>query len=254
MLDESSGARERGAGLAKRRALGQRMEAVLELLEPCQLLLDVGTDHAQIPVEAVRRELAKRAIASDLREGPLQMANSTVRRYGLSERVLIRQGDGLTELGELRPDALVLAGMSGELMVKILRAAEPAVLGAIQQCVLQANQDVPSVRRFAYEAGYHLKKERLVQQGERFFHVGSWRKQAGRDLMYELPGWTQEELFHVGPRLLQEGDKLAQLYAEQQTQRLRHWVEKDPARHRAELALWSRVSAFYRSQRASVST
>ena len=50
--------------------LSVRLEAVLQLLRPCAVLADVGTDHGLLPVAAVQRGLAERAIAADLRGGP----------------------------------------------------------------------------------------------------------------------------------------------------------------------------------------
>ena len=63
-------------------ALSKRLSTILEMLEPCEVLADIGTDHGFIPIEAVRRGLCRRAIASDVGRGPLERAASTSLRRG----------------------------------------------------------------------------------------------------------------------------------------------------------------------------
>ena len=47
--------------------LSPRLDAILEGLSPCALLADIGTDHGLVPIAAVVRGIAQRAMATDLR-------------------------------------------------------------------------------------------------------------------------------------------------------------------------------------------
>ena len=51
--------------------LSKRLELLLSFVEPESRVADVGTDHGFIPVELVRRGIAYKAIAMDVRPGPL---------------------------------------------------------------------------------------------------------------------------------------------------------------------------------------
>lgn len=64
------------------RRLSERLEAVVAALAPCELLADVGTDHGLVPIAAVVRGIAVRAIAADLRVAPLAGAQRTIERAG----------------------------------------------------------------------------------------------------------------------------------------------------------------------------
>ena len=59
---------------------------------------DVGTDHARLPVWLLEHGIIENAIASDLREGPLEQARETARRHMLTERLSFRLGDGLAPI------------------------------------------------------------------------------------------------------------------------------------------------------------
>ena len=48
--------------------LSKRLELVLSFVKPVETAADIGTDHAYVPVELVRRGTAKRAVAADVRK------------------------------------------------------------------------------------------------------------------------------------------------------------------------------------------
>ena len=48
---------------------------------------DIGTDHAYIPIHIVKNKIAEHVIATDLRKGPLLIAESNVEKNGLSDKI-----------------------------------------------------------------------------------------------------------------------------------------------------------------------
>ena len=79
--------------------LSARLEAILALIAPCRVLVDVGTDHALLPIAAVERGVAARAIASDLRAAPLCSARPSILASPVRERVLLlREGPAAPKL------------------------------------------------------------------------------------------------------------------------------------------------------------
>ncbi|WP_169312846.1 tRNA (adenine(22)-N(1))-methyltransferase [Thermaerobacter marianensis] len=101
--------------------MGPRLEHILKALGEARVLADVGTDRALLPVAAVQRGQVKRAIATDLRAGPLEGAHSLVCQAGVGEAVQLRQGPGLEPLAPGEADAVVIAGLHGETIAAILR-------------------------------------------------------------------------------------------------------------------------------------
>jgi tRNA (adenine22-N1)-methyltransferase len=220
--------------------LSTRLETVLQLLEPCAVLADVGTDHGLVPVSAVHRGIAKRAIAVDLHAAPLRAARRHVERTGVADRVTLVQGDGLQPLQSRAVDAVVLAGVSGALMVRLCTVA-PHVLATVAQLIVQPNQDASLVRAWALGHGWHLRDERMIEQRGRFFTVCAFAKGSGADPAYELAGWTQEELCRIGPRFLRRKDAVALRWCEKQRARLGRWVQAGIHKREPELQRWQRL-------------
>ena len=102
--------------MAKRWVSGQEAEGQNEICAA-----DVGTDHGFVPICLVERGIVGRALALDVRTGPLLRAQEHVRERGLQERIELRLGDGLSPIEPTEAQLVILTGMGGELMLRILR-------------------------------------------------------------------------------------------------------------------------------------
>jgi len=222
-----------------------RLEAILSLLRPCRLLADVGTDHGLVPVLAVTRGLAERAVAADLRAAPLEVARRQIARADVGDRVTTLQGDGLVALEGWSVDAIVLAGMSGTLMRRLCHAA-PHVLGPVQQLVVQPNNDADLLRAWAREHAWHLRDEHMLQSRGRFFVVCAFARGSGADPAYGLAGWTDAMLLRVGPLLARRKDTVALRHCEAQRARLQQLVSEGVRTHEADVALFEAACGLLR--------
>ena len=83
-------------------------------------LADIGTDHAYLPVYLCQKGVCKSAIAADINPDPLKSGQNTIARYGLSDIIQTRLSDGLTAISPDEADDIVIAGMGGELIAKII--------------------------------------------------------------------------------------------------------------------------------------
>lgn len=215
--------------------LSPRLEAVLDLLKPCALLADVGTDHGRVPIAAVTRGIAHRAFATDLRTEPLALARRHVEEAGVAAQVTLLHGDGLRALGDAPVDAVVLAGMSGALMARLCAEA-PTVLARVRQLVTQPNIGADVLRAWARANGLWLMDERMLEHRGRYFVLCAFAPRSGDDPAYPQPGIDAEALTHLGPLLLRRRDPVALRWYRFQRERLER-LPATPVRD-AELAIW----------------
>lgn len=147
--------------------LTPRLLAVAELVSPCRVLADIGTDHAHLPIYMVQKGLCRRAFACDVNEGPLQRAVSAVERYGLEGFISPVCSDGLRGVPE-EYDAAVIAGMGGDLIARILYEHPPR---HAEKLVLQPMTKPEVLRRFLFRHGYSVLRELAVCEGEKRYIV-----------------------------------------------------------------------------------
>lgn len=142
--------------------LSPRLAAVASLIPPGSRTADIGCDHAYLCIRLVSDGVSPRCIASDVRPGPLARAAANVAAAGLSDRIDLRIGDGLSTVGPAECDAVVLAGMGGDTMEHILRDAPWTADGA--HClVLQPQSHEDTLRLWLSLQGFSIQDERVAR-------------------------------------------------------------------------------------------
>ncbi|SNM45355.1 Bcl-2 family protein [Streptococcus pneumoniae] len=81
--------------------ISKRLELVASFVSQGAILLDVGSDHAYLPIELVERGQIKSAIAGEVVEGPYQSAVKNVEAHGLKEKIQVRLANGFQLLKRL---------------------------------------------------------------------------------------------------------------------------------------------------------
>jgi tRNA A22 N-methylase len=140
----------RGAGFA----LSARLAAVAELVPAGAPCADIGTDHGALAAWLAASGRVPLAWAIDLREGPLVGARRRVAALGLFDRVPIRRAAGCEGL-DAAVRTVILAGMGGPLMTRILAGAPDTVT----RVVLQPNVGESPLRRWLAESGWAIAPE-----------------------------------------------------------------------------------------------
>lgn len=100
--------------------LDNRLKLCSDFVRKGAKLADIGTDHAYLPVWLCRIGRCPSALAADINPEPLKRGEGMIIESGLSDRIETRLSDGLKEIRRDEADDIVIAGMGGELIAKIL--------------------------------------------------------------------------------------------------------------------------------------
>lgn len=149
--------------------LTPRLQAIADQVFQGARLADVGTDHGYLPVWLLRQGRIDCAIAADLREGPLNRARETGRRWGVEDRISFRLCDGLSAVQKDETDTVVIAGMGGETIASILNAAPWTRDGV--RLLLQPMTGLVELRRWLQEHGYEIVEEHIAREGKRLYSI-----------------------------------------------------------------------------------
>ena len=199
--------------MEKQFQLPKRLETIIERMPDSGCLADVGCDHAYVAIEAVRRGRAARALACDVRKGPLQQAAEHILCAGLAGKIETRLSDGLEKVAPGEADTVVIAGMGGPLMERILQGR----LGDFAHFVLSPQSEIPHFRRFLLAEGMQIDEETmLIDEGKYYviLNVSQRADAAASDSMY-----VTEEDFLYGGRLLRRLDPVLKSFLEKEKTR-----------------------------------
>ncbi len=156
--------------MSKEVELSARLKALTDMVSAGSRVCDVGCDHGFLSIYLVQKHIAPKAIAMDLRSGPLSRAREHIRKAGLEEYIEVRLGDGVSALRDGEADALVLAGMGGRLVMRILDEGRDKCR-RLRELILQPQSDIPQVRRFLRKEGYQIVDEAALEEDGKFYFL-----------------------------------------------------------------------------------
>lgn len=152
-------------------SLRPRLKAAADMMNNCQKAADIGCDHGRLSVALIRMGKAKRIIASDISEPSLEKARILAQKCRLSDKIEVCVSDGLSHLKESdNVDAIIIAGMGGELISSILADGEK-VARAARQIILQPMGGIEELRKFIAANGYEIFDETLVFDAKRYYQI-----------------------------------------------------------------------------------
>lgn len=186
--------------------LSKRLTAIAQMVSDGNRLIDVGCDHGYLPIRLIQEKKIPSAIAMDVRPGPLERAREHIEECRLAGYIEVRLSDGLAEVSYGEGDTLVIAGMGGPLMERILQEGRD-VLPGFQELILQPQSDLPHFRKSVRAMGWEIVEERLVFEDGKYYPMMRAIQQPG------LTGedWTEEEYLY-GRHLLEEKPEVLRQY------------------------------------------
>lgn len=174
-------------------------------------VIDVGTDHGTVPVWLAQRGYSGRILASDINAGPLSAAKRTAALAGVTDRIEFLLSDGLQLCPPEAVDTIVIAGMGGDLIVKILDEAEWC-MHPRYRLILQPMTRAEVLRYWLAYSEFEILSESIAVEGKTLYQI----------LTARFGGHTalnDAELF-CGKRSLAEVDGLWLQSLKEQAQRL----------------------------------
>ena len=161
-----------------------RLRAIAGMVTKGNRLADVGCDHGYLSIWLVSEKTVPSAIAMDVRPGPLSRARENITRYGLEDYIETRLSDGLAKLEPGEGDTLVIAGMGGPLMERILKDGAKVREG-FQELILQPQSDLPHFRHFLSEIGWEIVREEMIKEDGKFYPMmKAVRNDSGEKIVY----------------------------------------------------------------------
>ena len=151
--------------------ISKRLELVASFVPQGAVLLDVGSDHAYLPIELVEKEKIERAIAGEVVEGPYQSAVKNVESHGLKEKIQVRLANGLAAFEEAdQVSVITIAGMGGRLIATILEEGLDK-LANVERLILQPNNREDDLRIWLQANGFQIIAESILKESGKFYEI-----------------------------------------------------------------------------------
>jgi tRNA (adenine22-N1)-methyltransferase len=189
--------------------LSKRLSAVASMVSEGNRLVDVGTDHGYLPIYLIEEDRIPTAIALDINKGPIERAKEHILAHNLEKHIETRLSDGVAALKTDEGDTLVIAGMGGGLVIKIMTEGE-AILAHFKEFVLQPQSEIEWVRRFLIEHNYHMIEENMVLDDGKYYPMMKAVKGVGDK------NYNKTIFYKYGKGLLESKNEMLELFLEKE--------------------------------------
>ncbi len=149
--------------------LGARLEAAIDLLKRCEnkeVFADIGSDHAFFAIEAKKRGICEKAIASDINKLPLEKGRENAEAQGIHIEFVL--SDGFDNLEDKGLTCAAICGMGGELIAKMVLRS-----GATRYCnlILQPMSAQEELRSSLWDNGFEILDEVFVVENKKPYTI-----------------------------------------------------------------------------------
>ena len=155
--------------------ISKRLLCCASMVQSGSRVADIGTDHGYLGIYLLQSGAARHVIACDLRKDPLENARRNAKLFGVDGEMEFRLSDGLEKILPDEVDTVVMAGMGGDLIQKILSQCPWRKREGLQ-FILQPQSAGNVLRRWLCEDGFEIQREEPVQDGHFLYTVMELRQ------------------------------------------------------------------------------
>ena len=150
--------------------LSKRMEAIVSLVDDNARVCDVGCDHGFVSIALLERKVATHAVLMDVNKGPLEHARENASVYGVSSDTEFILSDGLQKYTKGLANTLIIAGMGGPLIQRILLDSFDK-LSDFGTFIFSPQSEISEFRIFLCEKGFMIVDEDMVLEDGKFYQI-----------------------------------------------------------------------------------
>ncbi len=154
--------------------LSERIMMAAKMVRHGSVAADIGTDHAYLPAWLVLNGICPKALACDLRKGPLDNAKKTVEHYGIADKITLRLSDGFDEIEPFEAQDFIMCGMGGTLMAELASRAH-WLKDSEKLLILQPQSHAEDIREFLIRNGFEIIKEDACTDSSKLYCAFSAR-------------------------------------------------------------------------------
>lgn len=145
--------------------LKARLNAVFNEIDKGSIVADIGCDHGKLSARLLQSGVASKVIAVDISSESLQKAKDLAQKLNLTN-LITRVGDGLSVIEDNEVDTVVIAGMGGMEIIKILSNARYTY----QKYVLVPHSNDKELRKYLMDK-FLIQKDYLVKEHDKYYNV-----------------------------------------------------------------------------------
>ncbi len=171
----------------------KRLNFISTLINKDEKVLDVGTDHALLPIMLISNSITNNITASDVNQEPLNAAITNINSKGYQDIIKTKLMDGISDIREDEFSTIVIAGIGGNTISSIIKEKKHN-----GRYIIHSTTNLEEVRNTIKEIGHKITNEWVIYEGK-IHNVIIESTKGNMDL-------TDKDIF-MGPSLVNKDDE-----------------------------------------------
>jgi len=201
--------------------LGIRLKTIADMVDECEVLVDIGTDHGLLPIYLLEKKIIIKAIATDICISPLEQAKKNAKKKSLLNKMDFIVSDGLNKINK-KFNYIVIAGLGTRTIVNILKNAK-IKLNKDHKIIVQSNNGCYLVRKWGYLNGLIIEDEKMIKENKIYYEIIKFKFDDNKNKVL----YSENDLI-FGPILLKNKDLLLKERIEKEQEKLLDIIKKIP--------------------------
>lgn len=149
--------------------ISKRLKALSALVPAGSIACDIGTDHAYLPCELIKKGICQIVYACDIAKGPLKQAEKTISEAGCSSQIQTILCPGFSKVPS-DANCMIVAGMGWKTIETILED-DIHRLRQFDSIILQSNRDVSQLRAWISTHHMTITDEKVVEDAGKTYEI-----------------------------------------------------------------------------------
>ena len=149
----------------------KRIQIIAELVSANHKVIDIGTDHAYLPIYLVQKRAFTDVTAADISSKVLVQAQKNIARYHLTDKIKIIVSDGFKNTSS-QYDTAVIAGLGFNTIAKIINEA----ILLPEELIIESNNHIEQLRAFMMQKNYQIVNEIVVYEKGKYYVIFKYKK------------------------------------------------------------------------------
>ena len=150
--------------------ISKRLKAIADLVPSNKSVIDIGTDHAYLPIYLYQNKITQDVAGSDISVNVLKYSLNNLKKYQLETKIPLLVSDGFKNIPRKFAVA-ILAGMGTRTIIDILNTAIlPDIL------IIQSNNEHYLLRTHMNKIGYKISREVVIKDKKHYYVIIKYEK------------------------------------------------------------------------------
>lgn len=150
-----------------------RIKQISNLIEKCQCVYDVGSDHALLAINLLKSRKVKKVVNIEKNWLPHNSGKANLAKNHLTTKTINVLNDGLKDITKkifVQPNYIVISGMGANTIVDILENKDPKI-NKNTKYLLEPNCDVENLRKYLAKNKYDVCYELVCLDRNKFYQI-----------------------------------------------------------------------------------